>query len=307
MPSFSIIILTYNSSRHIENFIHSLFSKFGDSLKEGDVEIIFFDNNSDDDTVVKIKHHVKNYSPVLIKDFDKTNSGLVKIISSEENLGYAMGINHANAYATGSKLIILNPDAEVISLDLSGMKEFFDKKQNIFAIGGKLIHATGEGIEKTAGRFYSVIDYFFFSVGLEKLVNVRFAPKKGQRVDFVSGGALAVDKIHFDELLGFDERYFMYVEDMDICFRAKMKKLAVYYDSFIVMKHYGQGSSNREFAIVNIYKGMALFAKIHYGSFKYLYVRLLLMFKAYLIISLGVLTNSKSLAGTYKKALKEIT
>lgn len=306
MPSFSIIILTYNSSRHIENFIHSLFSKFGNSLKEHDIEIIFFDNNSNDDTLGKIKQYVKDYSPLLLKDFEKSNSGSIKIISSGENLGYAMGINHANAYATGTNIIILNPDSEVISLNFADMKEMFERQPKLFAIGGKLIKADNVSVEKTAGRFYTFLDYIFFSIGLEKLLNIRFAPRKSQTVDFVSGGAIALNRSHFENIGGFDERYFMYVEDMDICFRAKEKKLSVRFGDYIVIKHFGQGSSNREFAIVNIYKGLVLFAKIHYGSVGYFYVRLLLMFKAYLIISLGLLTNSVSLANTYKKALKEI-
>ena len=182
-----------------------------------------------------------------------------------------------------------------------------EEHPKLFAIGGKLIKADNVSVEKTAGRFYTFLDYILFSIGLEKLLHVRFAPKKSQKVDFVSGGAIALSRAHFENIGGFDERYFMYVEDMDICFRAKEKKLSVLYADYIVIKHFGQGSSNREFAIVNIYKGLVLFAKIHYGSVGYLYVRLLLMVKAYLIISLGLLTNSVSLANTYKKALKEIT
>lgn len=109
----------------------------------------------------------------------------------------------------------------------------------------------------------------------------------------------------FEELGGFDEDYFMYIEDMDLCFRAQKMGMQVYFLPFGELKHQGQGSSSREFAIVNIYKGLFIFYKKHKrGSISYL--RFLLRFKAALIIFIGSVLRNYRLVASYRKAASKL-
>lgn len=96
----------------------------------------------------------------------------------------------------------------------------------------------------------------------------------------------------------------MYTEDMELCYRVREAGYKVVYFPEMVIQHIGQGSSNREFAIVNIYKGLLYFYKKHKSYPEYLFVKSLLLFKAWFAILVGSLTQNAYLTTTYKKAIQ---
>lgn len=113
-----------------------------------------------------------------------------------------------------------------------------------------------------------------------------------------------VKKIVFEDLNGFDEHYFMYIEDMDLCYRAKQKGYTVVFDPHVKVLHVGQGSSNRAFAIKHIYKNLLYFYKKHKSSFEYFVIKTMLVGKAYILIAVGTVLFRKQLAKTYKEAVR---
>lgn len=134
-------------------------------------------------------------------------------------------------------------------------------------------------------------------------MGVRFSPKKLQKVDFVSGGFMMAERIKFLDYGGFDENIFMYVEDMELCFRLKKNGYNTYFSSAMSIKHVGQASSSKTFAIVNIYKGLLYFHKKHSRHFLYILVKWLLVVKASILVMLGKVSNNKYLIDTYEKTL----
>ena len=110
----------------------------------------------------------------------------------------------------------------------------------------------------------------------------------------------------FRNLGGFDENYFMYVEDMDLCLRAKKENYKTYFSPSAIILHKGQGSSSRSFAIKNIYKGLIYFNKKHGNNLSLLLIKSLLVFKASVLVLLGKIINNKYLVLSYKEALKSI-
>lgn len=96
----------------------------------------------------------------------------------------------------------------------------------------------------------------------------------------------------------------MYVEDMELCFRLMKHGYVALYYPFMEVKHIGQGSSNREFAIVNIYKGFLYFYKKHKSFLSYSLVKWMLRMKALGSIVIGFIIRRKHLTQTYKKALQ---
>ena len=142
--------------------------------------------------------------------------------------------------------------------------------------------------------------------GLDEKVGIRFSPKKNEKVEFVSGGFMMIKKKVFNELMGFDENYFMYIEDMDLCYRAHKKGYGVHFLPYGSIIHQGQGSSSRAFAIEHIFKGLTIFYnKNKKGELSYL--RFLLRFKAALIIFMGTILRDYQLVAGYRKAVRKIT
>lgn len=296
MP-ISFLILTYNSSSYIYPLLDSLSEKIDSKLKKGDFEIVIVDNDSSDDTIQKISKYLSE---------KKEWEGHVQFEKSKENLGYASGINLAAKKANGEILVIINPDSQLLESDFEALIDRFQTDNKLGVVGLRLVDSKGQD-EKTAGKFYNAVTFFLFAIGLENIFSLRFAPKKTTTVDYVSGGFVAIRGEVFKQLNGYDADYFMYVEDMDLCFRAKELGFKTIYMPCAVIRHQGQGSSNREFAIVNIYKGIQIFNSKHSSFFMQQYVKNLLSLKAALIIFIASAFGRRTLVETYQKALKNIS
>jgi len=295
MP-ISFLILTYNSSSYIYSLLDSLSNKIDSKVKKGEYEIIIVDNCSTDDTA----QHIAKY----LKDKNEWE-GHVKFERSKINLGYANGINLAAEKALGDILIIINPDAELLEADFDSIIDCFATDKKIAVVGFRLVDALGKN-ENTAGRFYNPLTFLTYSLGLERFFPLRFSPEKSTEVDFVSGGFIAIRNETFKLLHGYDKDYFMYVEDMDFCYRVKELRMKCLYIPSAIIRHIGQGSSNREFAVVSIYKGLQIFYSKHGNLFMQQYVKNLLSLKAALIIFIASIFGKRELATTYQHALKII-
>ncbi len=285
MPKISLIILTYNSSRYISDLLTGLMNRFDKELVNKALEILVADNASQDETVK------------LAKKFKK-----IQVIENGGNYGFAKGNNLAVKKATGEYLLFINPDAKFIDGDIFELlKSFKDEKVGI--VGGEIMNWQKEK-ELSCGKFYKFFSTTLLTLGLEEFFRVRFSPEKEQFVDFVSGGFLMIRREVFEKLNGFDENYFMYIEDSDLCFRAKKIGYKTKFSPKATIQHMGQGSSNRTFAIINIYKGLVYFNKKHSNYLEYLFVRFALKTKALLLVILGKIMNNRYLVDTYSVAMK---
>jgi GT2 family glycosyltransferase len=295
MPQISFLILTYNSSSHISSFFDSLLRIIKKELADERYEVVIVDNASTDSTSKDIKEYLKDKKDLPISFYE-----------SEKNLGYAKGINKAAQNAKGEFFIVINPDAEVVEGEFEKVIDEYRNEPQLAIAGFTIVGFDGKR-ESTAGTFFNPFTFFLYAIGLEEKAGLRFSPDKKNRVDFVSGGFISFRKELFEKLNGYDKDYFMYVEDMDICYRAKKLGFKTFYLPFATLKHKGQGSSSREFAIINIYKGLQLFFEKNSSFLMTQYVKNLLTVKAALIIFIGVLFGKRELATTYLKALKSIS
>ncbi len=286
MPKISIVILTYNSSKYIEELLQGLLKKYSQELKDDELEIVVADNLSHDDTLVKVNKFKEK----------------VRLIENKGNVGFAKGNNLAAKKARGDFLIFINPDARIKSGDIFKLASIFDDEK-VGIVGGEIISFQGEK-ELSCGRFYNPFNTLVLALGIEEKIGLRFSPKQDRNVDFVSGGFLMIRKNLFDRLNGFDENYFMYLEDADLCFQARKKGFKARYSKMATIQHVGQGSSNRTFAVINIYKGLMYFNKKNYGKIAHAFVRLVLRAKAAFLVLTGKMVNNKYLVETYTEALK---
>lgn len=278
----SIIILTYNSEKYIDPLLNSIFA----FNKDEKFEVIVVDNNSSDSTVKNAKKF----------------GSKIKIIETGDNLGFAKGINIGAKEAKGAYLLFINPDSVWFEGTIGDLTSLYEKSEKIGIVGGRMIGPSA--IEMSAGKFFGFWATAALALGLDNVFKVRFSPSIVKKVEFVSGGFMMIRKNLFEELKGFDENYFMYVEDMDLCFRAKKLGFTTYFTPNVGVMHESHGSSNRSFAIKNIYKGVLFFQKMHKSAVSYFLVYLLLYLKAILLVLMGKIINNKYLVQTYSVVLK---
>src|SRR5258708_6886663 len=283
MVKLSVIILTFNTQKLTSRCVKSLINNYKKNIENGDMEIIVADNGSEDDTISTL-----------------TKVKYIKVVENKKNYGFSKGNNLGAKVSKGKYILFLNSDVEVEDNGFLSMIEFMDNNANVGILGGKLLNPDGS-TQLSTGNFYNFFSLLFTLFGADSLN--RKKPNKIQKVDWVSGASLMIRKDLFDNLRGFDENFFMYIEDMDLCFRAKKRGFSTYFWENIKLIHKELGSSNRSFAILNIYKGIILFSKKHSG-WQYPFIRFMLFLKAAISILIGLLTNNSYLRKTYSGALR---
>lgn len=289
MTNLSIIILNYNTRDLTIACIQSLFTYYKKQIEDGEFEIIIVDNASSDGTVSIIQKQ-----PWFSH---------ITLVQNKENVGFSKGCNRGAQQAKGKYLLFLNSDTQMLDNGLLGMLDYLEKHETVGILGGRLQNTDGS-YQASAGVFYTLPRVLLLLIGAERLGKLRYSPEKISPVDWVSGAMLMTDKTLFEKLDGFDEQLFMYMEDMELCFRIKKGGKTVVFYPECVVKHISHGSSNRGFAIVQIYKGLLYFYKKHTNLLEYSIVKGLLVVKAIILIVLGVIFGNKSLRETYTKALQ---
>lgn len=277
----SIIILSFNKQALLSACLQSVFA----TIKSISFEVIVLDNASSDDSVQMVK-----------KKFPQ-----VHLIENKTNLGFGNGINEATKYAQGEFFLFLNNDTTILEEHIDHIISFYKQGKNVGIIGGSLYNTDGSP-QRSYSSFYSLSKVFTMLFFGEHFTSSDVAQTK--IVDWVTGACMLIKKDFFEALGKYDENIFMYVEDMEICWRVHNKGYNVYFSPDLKVKHMGQGSSNRDFAIIHIYKNLLYFYHKHRSRTAYLSVKTLLYLKAYLVIIGGTLSGEKALVHRYKQAIK---
>lgn len=292
MIKLSIVTLSYNTRDLTLSCLKSVASQYKQEFEKKEFEIIVVDNNSSDGSPSEISR--------LRQDFG--GQANLKLIENKENVGFGRGCNLGAKAAQGKYILFLNSDTEVLDKGFLSMIDFLDKNSNVAILGGKLENDDGS-VQRSIGKFYNLFNLLIMLLGLERFGFLRSSPNKIQKVDWVSGACMMVRADIFEKLTGFDEKLFMYMEDMEICFRANKLGFATYFYPNVKVKHNSLGSSNRTFAIINIYRGILHFYSRHKTYLEYLVAKSLLITKAGVLILVGLLTFNPELRGRYQKAI----
>ena len=288
----SIISLNYKKPELTISSIESLWKQYRDEFENDDFEYIVVDNSSKDSSFEKLQNEVKKY-----KNFH--------VFENETNTGFGGGNNFGVTKAKGEYLLFLNNDTEAEDKGILRMLEYIQEHNDIGILGGKMLN--GNGTEQpSSGKFYTLTSVTLFLLGLQRYGVIDQNPKEIQEVDWVKGALLMIPKKLFEEVGKFDEHIFMYTEDMELCYRIKLHKLKCVFFPDIKILHKDQGSTNRTFAIVHIFKYLPYFYKKHKTKIEYLYVKMLLLTKAMLLIAAGYILRKKYFVDTYSEALKAI-
>lgn len=197
ITTLSIVIVNYNGKK----FLKECFESIQQAFKKTSYEIIVVDNNSADGS----------------SDWIKNNYPDIVLIQSKENLGFGKGNNLGVSHAKGKYILLLNNDT--ILLDpLDDLIDQLENNPKIGAIGIKMLDKNKNYLP-SAGHFPNLLNILIF----KKLFNTQkdFVTgnfnQKSYEVDWVTGSFVLLKKDTYHLIKGFDEDYFMYVEDIDFC------------------------------------------------------------------------------------------
>jgi len=217
-PKVSVVILNWNGGEYLKKCLDSVLK-----TDYHDLEVIVVDNASTDGS----QELVKKYYPQVI------------LIENEKNLGFCVGNNIGIKRTTGDIIILLNNDTIV---DRSWVKEIlkFAQDPRVGIVGCRL-YFPGTKIIQSLGfkkRFLG----FWESIGAGQEDNGQFG--KVGCVDYVSGAALAIKRDVLDKIGLLDPAFYAYLEDADLCYRARRAGYEVVTSNAIVY-HYGSLSWDR--------------------------------------------------------------
>ncbi len=272
--------------------MQSLYEHFRNEFSDNLLEIILVDNASGDGSVQELKS--------AIKQNDYKNCLLIE---NKTNDGFSKGVNKGAEEAKGEYYLFLNNDTIVKDRGIWDMMQYMQSHSEVSILGGKLSNVDGSD-QPSVGKFYMPTQVTLLMLGLQKYDIIDKNPEKIAEVDWVKGGLLMIRNAVFKKLHGFDEKIFMYTEDMELCYRAKLNGYKTFFYPSVHVLHEETGSSNRAFAIVNIYANLLYFYKKHRTHGEYLYLQSLLRIKAVALIGIGRLLRNSYLVQTYEKAFK---
>ncbi|MFO0704288.1 MAG: glycosyltransferase family 2 protein [Patescibacteria group bacterium] len=316
-PILSINIVSYNTKRItldcLRSIERSVKSFWLTDKPAKDIEIVIVDNASPDGSADEIATLSQNYSLPI------------KLIRNSENAGFGRGHNLAAKNSSGELLLLLNTDT-IIQKDaiLTLVREYLEHNPSKLEKFKKLIsdksygekwHFLGPKLlnndfspQPSCGPYYSIpviIGALFLKGDYYGLT--RYSPNEITSVDWVSGAAFICKKEYFDELQGFDEGIFMYMEEIDLLKRARDKGMTVWFTSKANIVHLGSASSNKQYPIYQVYRGFLYLYKKHHSKLEFTMVQSILRLKSYISIIVGTIFNKPKIVETYKNSLAIIS
>lgn len=258
MVDLSIIIVNYN----VKEFLLNLLDSIRKASKEISTEVIVVDNASDDGS-----------SEILNEKYPDIN-----LIVNNENVGFGKANNQALEIAKGKYILLLNPDTIVREDTFIKMIEFFQSHPEVGIAGCKVLNPDGTLQLACRRGFPGPWTSFTKVMGLSTLFpksrlfaryNLTYLDEnQTYEVDAVSGAFLMMTKDVYQKIGGFDKQFFMYGEDLDLCYRAQKSGFKVYYVHSTEIIHY-KGESTRRSSIDEtkvFYDAMHLFVRKHFSS-----------------------------------------
>jgi GT2 family glycosyltransferase len=308
----SIIIVNYNTKKLTLNCIKSIIRH----TKEMVYEIIVVDNGSTDGSMYLLQ---RDESILALK-----KKKLIKLIRLNKNLGFGTANNRGLRVAEGKQILFLNSDTILSDNLLKETVNYMNKNRNIGVLSCSLLNRDGS-LQGTGGYFPTLPKVFFWMMFIEDIpfvdkvlkpfhpVHVNSPFYKGTNLyiketelDWVTGAFLQTRSDILKEVGGFDEDYFMYTEEVDLCYRIKNAGWIVKYNPKWSIIHFGGASGDKEFSTINEYKGILTFYDKHMPKWQKKIARILLKLGSLLRIPILGLVKGKPAARIYAKAYKTI-
>lgn len=258
MPDLSIIVVNWKSAAYLDTCIRTI----RENTEGLNYEIVVVDNASYDGSVA------------VAGRFGEA----VRFVQSTENLGFARANNLGATNARAAVLLFLNPDTEIRSNAIHQLYVQFQKISDPGVVGCRLLNSDGSLQTSCVQSLPTVLNQVLDAEVLRNLF-----PKSGlwgtaafygnedmAEVEAVSGACMMIRREVFDLVGGFSSEYFMYGEDLDLCFKARRAGFRNYHVGSAIVVHHGGGSSRQarsDLSIIMMRESVRMFLRKSHGVF----------------------------------------
>jgi len=261
----SIIIVSWNTKDLLRDCLTSIYEQYFPY----ESEIWVVDNSSDDDSPLMVERHFPQ----------------VKLLKNTQNVGFARANNQAIFKAEGKYILLLNPDTVLCERALIHLVEYLEKRPEVGAAGSKLLNADGS-LQTSCYPAPTLFREFWRMFYLDKIYPFgvysvdTWDQNKPRPVDVVMGASLMVKGNLLRKLNGLDESYYIYTEEVDLCYRIRADGFGIHWVPSSIVTHFG-GQSTRQVAnkmFLQLYRSKIQYFRKNYGGrHAFIYKTILLM------------------------------
>jgi GT2 family glycosyltransferase len=228
-----IVIVNWNAGNQLFDCVASIIANRGQAI----TSITVVDNGSTDGSAENVM---------------KWNE--VNVIFAGENLGFGAACNLGASTCKAPYILFLNPDTRVDSQSFSVPLSFMERRDSSqVGICGICLVDDGGNVSQSCARFPTLMRFVSSSLGLDKMPGLRgfgvhmrdWAHGSTRQVDHVMGAFYLIRRNVFHDLKGFDERFFVYLEDLDLSYRANLAGWDSWYQADARAYHAGGGTSRQ--------------------------------------------------------------
>jgi len=290
-----IVVINWNSGDYLQKCITSIFSTDTEELVD---RVFIIDNNSSDDSLVKIQSNKK-----------------LRIIKNKENFGFAKAANQGFHLSQSPYVLLLNPDTQLLKTTLNDCVSFMESHEEIDILGCRLLNDKGE-TSPSCARFPTPLRLFIDSVGFSKVFPTVFKPailmcdwnhETSQYVDQVMGAFMFMRHSIFEKVGYFDERFFVYFEELDFSKRLAGLGGKSFFNTDITAIHSGEGTTKavKSFRLFLSLQSRLKYAEKHFNYFGYSFVKFGTFFiepftRIFFLLITGKLKEIKAVIKAYK-------
>ncbi len=295
----SIVIVNWNTKDLLQKCLGSIYQ----NRPSGEFEVWLVDNDSSDQSVEMVR-----------SEFPQ-----VRLIVNAQNVGFAHANNQAIRESSGEYVLLLNPDTEVKPGALDTLLEFMRNCPEAGGAGARLVSVDGSTQNSCTPELTLLRELWrlFHLDALHAYGEYRmdgWDMSQPRRVDGLQGACLLLRKQALDLVGLLDEDYFMYTEELDLCYRLRKADWPLYWVPEAVVLHYG-GQSTKQVAesmFIRLYESRLHYFRKHYGSTAAGGYKSILMAASVARLGLSPLSfllfpdqreRNKTLAGHYSKLI----
>lgn len=296
--NLSIIIVNFNTSQLLRNCLRSVYESIN-FCNLNEAEVIVVDNGSKDDSC-----------KIVRREFPE-----IRLLSNKKNLGFASANNQGMREAKGKYILLLNSDTQVMKNSFASLLKEIEKDNKIGVVGGQLRN-TDDSIQPSAGYFPILLKLFLWMSFIDDIPYLTSILKPYHietvsfytslhEVDWVTGACFLVPKNVYKKVGGFDEKIFMYGEEVEWCYRIKKAGFRVIYTpSCVVYHHKGGSGGGKEAGIIQEIHALAYFYRKHKPNWQYRALPFFFKFGALLrLLLFGIIERNPKKARLYAQIL----